>query len=277
MTIALSWGDDNITDLNNATSGFIYFDAVTAFTQSYTGQVTKHPVDSGGVISDHFIVNNPKFSLSGVITSADISVGVQDIESISGAKPYNVREAPTAVSVNSSNSSMLQKFIPDSVGQFMAPSNPEVVVDSARVNLEENIRDSLTKLIYKATSDDAYVDNKITLVRLFEFDGSVLRRSTTRLVVLDVKFKEDANSGDALYCEISFEQVTFVFLQRTVLPKNIIAKLNKKAAPKVDKGIADSTEETPTAIDRDKQRANYGDVVSQQEYKLGGKLNTGSL
>lgn len=279
MTLALAWGDDTLIDLNNSTSGFIYFDAVTVFTQNFSGQVTRHPVDSGGSITDHFTANNPKFMVSAVITPTDLSMIPYKVRSPIGGTPYNVREAPHPVVVKSSNSSMLQKFVPDSVGQFMATSSPEVIVDTIRVNLQENIRDILSRLVYNAKSDDSYADNKIQLVKLLEFDKSTLKRFTVDLVLTSVTYKEDHSTGDALYCDLAFERVTFAFLQQTVIPKNIIALLKKKAAPKAAKGTADSTENTvdpKTLPSIDRARNNYTQTVDQQ-FGLGSALNTGSL
>jgi hypothetical protein len=276
MTLALAWGDDTLIDLNNSTSGFIYFDAVTVFTQNFSGQVTKHPVDSGGSISDHFTANNPRFTVSAVISTADISISPYNIILRDGASPYNVRETPTEVIVKSSNSSMLQKFIPDSAGQFMTSASPEVIVDTVRVNLQDNIRDILSRLVYSPQSKNTPVDNRIQLVRLLEFDGRTLRRTTVDLVLTSVAYKEDYKTGDAIYCDLAFERVTFAFLQQTVIPKNIIALLKKKAAPKAAKGTADSTEVVPTSIDRDKEKGNYKQTADQQ-FGLGSALNTGSL
>src|SRR5690554_4440316 len=79
---------------------FIYFDAVTAYTQNYSGSVTKHPVDSGVSIVDHFIAENPTITISAVISGVDVSTGSFNIAGADGQAPQNVRTAPEAVSVS---------------------------------------------------------------------------------------------------------------------------------------------------------------------------------
>lgn len=239
MTLAVRWGEDLTDDLG----GFIYFDAITAYTQNFKGQVTKHPIANGGSVSDHFIRDNPIITLSGVITGVDISTGVYLIQDNSGIEPSNTFPAPSAVSVNSTDQSVLQRFIPDSIGQLMGDSTPNVTVDARRADLIEQIRQALINL----ATGDVYNSNtgqfrpQIQIVRLFEFDKNLIRRIINRLVITNVTFKEDANSGYALYCDITFEQVTFANLKKTTIPKDVVNSLKKKGATKADKGKQDST------------------------------------
>ena len=242
MTIGIRWGEDLTDDLG----GFIYFDAITAYTQNFKGQVTKHPIANGGNVSDHFIRDNPVITLSGVITGVDISTGVYLIQDGNGIEPSNTFPAPAAVSVNSTDQSVLQKFIPDSIGQFLGDSTPNVIVDARRADLIEQIRQALMNL---ATGDVYNSENgqfkpQIQLVRLFEFEKALVRRIINRLVMTNVTFKEDANSGYALYCDITFEQVTFANLKKTTIPKDVTTSLKKKGAVKADKGKQDSTPQT---------------------------------
>jgi len=59
MSIAIQWG---YTDANAAilplTQGFIYFDAVTAFTKQLSGTVSKNPIDGGGNIGAKLVSND---------------------------------------------------------------------------------------------------------------------------------------------------------------------------------------------------------------------------
>lgn len=238
MSLAISWGDSSIQN-----GGLIYCDAVTAYTQNYSGSVTKHPVDVGGNITDHFIRNNPIFTIGAVITGVDISTGTYLIQDLDGNAPYNSNEAPTVVSVNSTDQSVLKKFIPDSIGQFLSDSTPEVVVDSRRTDLIEQIRQALIDLTSGVVFNEktGQFDPSIQLVRLFEYDSTLLRKVINNLVMTKITFKEDANTGHGLYCDITFEQVTFAFLKKTTIPKDVQNSLKKKAATKSSKGKQDST------------------------------------
>lgn len=237
MSLAIEWGDSSIQD-----GGFIYCDAVQAYTQNYSGSVTKHPIDSGGVITDHYIKNNPIFTIGAVITGVDISTGTYLIQDLDGNSPFNSNEAPNPVSVNSTDQSVLKKFIPDSIGQVLSDSQPEVIVDSGRADLLEQIRQALIDLTAGVVFNDktGNFDPSIQLVRLFEYDNTLLRKVINNLVITKITFKEDANTGYGLYCDITFEQVTFAFLKRTVIPKDVQDALKKKASSKASKGKQDS-------------------------------------
>lgn len=238
MSLAIGWGDSSDQD-----GGFIYCDAVQAYTQNYSGSVTKHPVDGGSNITDHYIKSNPIFTIGAVITGVDISTGTYLIQDLDGNAPYNSNEAPTAVSVKSTDLSVLKKFIPDSIGQFLSDSTPDVVIDSRRTDLIEQIRQALIDLTAGVVFNEksGQFDPSIQLVRLFEYDNTLLRKVINNLVMTKITFKEDVNTGYGLYCDITFEQVTFAFLKKTVIPKDVQNSLKKKASTKASKGKQDST------------------------------------
>lgn len=238
MSLALEWGASSVQN-----GGFIYMDAVTSYTQNYSGQVTKHPIDGSGLVTDHYIHSNPTFTIGAVITGVDISTGTYLIQDLDGNSPYNSNEAPAAVSVNSTDQSVLKKFLPDSIGQFLSDDQPEVTVDSRRTDLIEQIRQALIDLTSGVIYNDktGQFDPSVQLVRLFEYDNISLRKVMNNLVMTKITFKEDSNTGYALYCDITFEQVTFAFLKKTVIPKDVQDALKKKASSKNSKGKQDST------------------------------------
>lgn len=249
MSLCVKWGEDSNS------GGLIFFDAVTSYVKNNKGQVTKHPIALGSSITDHFVKANDVIRISAVISGADISTNTYMIQDLDGNAPYNSFEPPTAVSVNSTDQSVLKKFIPDSIGQFLSDSTPEVVLDSAREDILEQIRDALEKLNSGTAFNDktGKFDPHIELVKLYEFDGTKLRKIINNLVVTDIIFKEDINTGYALYFDIVFEQVTFAFLKKTTIPKDVTDSLKKKAAPKTTKGKVDSTPDAgePPKVDID--------------------------
>lgn len=246
MSLALRWGNDN-----DEGGGFIYMDSVTAYTQNYTGKVTSHPVDGGANISDHFVKENTKITISAVITGVDISTGTYLIQDLVGNAPFNSEQAPNAVSVNSTDQSVLKKFIPDSIGQFLSDSTPEVVVDSRRTDLLEQIRQALVDLTSGVLFNEktGQFDPNIQIVRLFEYDKTLLRKVINNLVMINLIFKEDPNTGYGLYCDMTFEQITFAFLKKTTIPKDITNSLKKKASDKSSKGKQDSTPQNVDGAD----------------------------
>lgn len=247
MSLAIKWGDTGSED-----SGLIYFDAITAYTQNYTGQVTKHPIDSGSSITDHYIKNNPTFSLTGVITGVDVSTGSYLIQDNDGNSPMNTRPAPDAISVNSTDDSILSKFLPSVIGQFLPFQEPDVSYGSTNPVVVDQVRDALIELTSgtKLNEKTGQLDSNIQVVQLFEYNGQFLNRVVNNLVITAVSFKEDADSGHgaySLYCDISFEQVTFVELKKTKVAKKVKPVVKKKAAPKKSLGKCDSVVKSTTS------------------------------
>lgn len=236
MTIGLSWGS------TPEEQQFIYMDAVLAYTQNYSGQVTGHPVDGGFNITDAFIKQNPKFTISAVITGADISTNVYLLQDLNGNFPYNTNPAPTPVSVNSTDRSVLSKFIPSSIGQFLFDSSPDIQMQNSRVDVTAQTKDFLINLMsgLKFNDKTQQFDPNIQVVSLYEYTGTFISKILNNLVLTSISFDERPETGDALYCNMSFEQVSFVTLKKAEIPKTA-SDVSKKASSKKSLSKADST------------------------------------
>lgn len=232
MSIAIKWG---FTTGYEFSQGFIYFDAVTSFEESLTGAVSSHPIDGGGTITDHFTRENPRFSMSAVISGVDISYHGRVVEDDVGNQALNSSSSPDAVKINSKSNSLL-KFIPDTVGQFFTPSKPMIVMAVQPPETIQQVKETLEGYFLNPSS-----------IQLFEYDLGYLKlKPKDNLIMTSISFKEDAESGDGLYCDISFEQVTFTDTQTTQVPLGISKALVSeeiadKAAATNNKGTQDST------------------------------------
>ena len=287
MSFAISWPSDNVI-----TGGMIYFDAVTSWNRSFTGSATKHPVDGGGNISDHYINNNPVFTMSAVISASDVSLTPFALSDQDGNKPLNSRAAPTGVSVTSSDQSLLMKFMPNVIGQFLPDTLPTVVMDGESEgqppkeeksyeagitegliveeeevptppntrgldsSYTENIQDILSNL----QSGEGYNqktgnwETSIRPITLYE-TGNTLNlvkklpaNSNSYLVITSINFREDTESGYALFADITFEQVRVANLKKVAIPADLVQKpVQKKATPKKPLGKCDSTPKDTTS------------------------------
>ena len=291
MSFAISWPSDNVI-----TGGMIYFDAVVSWNRSFTGSVTRHPVDGGGNISDHYINNNPVFTMSAVISASDVSLIPFALSDQDGNKPLNSRAAPTGVSVTSSDQSLLMKFMPNVIGQFLPDTLPTVVMDGESEgqppkeeksyeagitegliveeeevptppntrgldsSYTENIQDILSNL----QSGEGYNqktgnwETSIRPITLYE-TGNTLNlvkklpaNSNSYLVITSIDFREDTESGYALFADITFEQVRVANLKKVAIPVDLVQKpVQKKASPKKPLGKCDSTaKDTATTTDK---------------------------
>lgn len=275
MSFALSWEADEL----NA-GGFLYFDAVLTWNRSFTGSVTKHAVDGGGNITDHYINNNPVFTMSAVVSATDISIASIALSDENGDTPSNIRGAPTEVLVKSNDQSLLMKFIPNVIGQFLPDTLPQVVMDGAPGEQDEGVEAGITEGLIEERPpenntrgvDSDYTENIqdiltslqsgegynqitgqfetiIRPVNLYETNNflTLVKKlpadDTKFLVITSINFREDTESGHAVYADITFEQVRFANLKKVQLPPNLVqGVLRNKATSKTSLGKADSTE-----------------------------------
>lgn len=279
MTFAIKWGS---FDSDNS-AGFVYFDAITSSSQNYRGQVTSHPIDGGGNITDHFIRENPVFQFTGIITGTDISSSSYLVKDIDGGSALNAKEEPLSISISSTGSKLLQ-FAPASVGQFLRRQEPEIEVDAQlRTDLlyEVGVRGVIVNLIkgISYNSETQSLDNKINLIDLYEFDNTNIRRITNNLVITNFSVNESPESGDALFFDITLEQVEFATLKREALPQDVKDKLKPKASKKKNKGKQDSSGDNvdsggasaPGTSEDELKNIKYGETSSFS------KLNTNGL
>lgn len=286
MSFALSWEADEIQ-----AGGFLYFDAITSWNRSFTGQVTKHPVDGGSSITDSYISNNPVFTMSAVVSATDVSIASIALANENGDTPSNIRGAPTEVLVKSDDQSLLMKFVPNVIGQFLPDTLPEVIMDGAPGEQDEGVEAGITEGLIEETPpenntrgiDSDYTEsiqdtlislqsgegyNQITgqfetLIRpvtLYETNNflTLVRKlpadNNSYLVITSLNFREDTESGYALYVDLTFEKVRFANLKKVQLPPDLVQiPVKKKAASKKSLGKCDSTQkDTSTSTDTNK-------------------------
>jgi hypothetical protein len=216
--------------------GFIYFDAVTQSTRNLSGQLTSHPIGSGGLISDHFIRGNPRYQFSGVISGADISVGLNAITDGGINRPINTRGDIDPVSIKGDNNTLIS-LVPQTISQFFVDAGTSV-------GMSKESRTAVLKDV-QGVLESLFKEDGITLVKLFEYRGLKLKNVIDGLVVVSLDFSEDPESGEALYVSMTLEKPTFTTLQVRKLSSSelkklksatVAAPLKEAAASKTDLG-----------------------------------------
>ena len=242
MSLAVRWGDPNNPE---EPSGYIYLDAVTNYSQDYRGQVTKHPVDAGASITDHFIKENPIFTISGVVSGTDLSHIPWQLLDENQQRPLNAQEQPAPISINLQGSKLLQ-YLPATIGQFLGTSKPNVEFFgnqrtdlSNEIVVEDVLRGILQGLKYNPKTDRS--ESHIQLVELHTFDGTNIRDIIYDLVITSFRIDENPDTGDALFLNLTLEQVTFALLEKTEIPKDVADAVKKKSEPVKKKTNANST------------------------------------
>lgn len=241
-------------------NGAVYWlDAVLSFTESYSSTVTKHQIEDGSSISDHIISDNARFTISGVVSGCDFAGGVDKLSlSFDEADALGIKSEPNArpltglVTIGSSLSNPLIKLLPDSVRQFIGgDSAPEVsmgqVIGSpSTFNVKEEFKKFVNGFPVKdSKGNDLVVKETVTII---EFDNKFRHKNIYKdCVCTSLNFNETADNGDAVYPEMSFEQVRFVKLIKTKLPTNVSNSIKNQSSEKVTKGNQPSKEESTSS------------------------------
>lgn len=234
MTLALKYGS---TYDPQAEQGFIYFDAVTEYARTYSGQVTSHPIANGAVINDHYTRENPVFRLQAVISGVDITTWTSLLRSVDDEAVYNYySNTPVSIDENSDFTSL----IPDSIGQFFQRDTPSVEMDQSRTDLTSQVEAMMIKLMegFVEDANTGQVKTNIQTVSLYEFDGLNIRSVVDNLVITNLNFTENTQTGTGLFFDITFTKVNFVELMLASLPQSVV---NSLTVTESSKGKQDST------------------------------------
>lgn len=242
MSLVLQFGNNGGPEEFSAT---YYINAVESYTKNVNGKLSKHPLDSGVSISDHFTSENMTFNIRGVITSADITFDAYTTTfTATGSNNIEWAEPPVAVEIDTGKT-LLSKFIPDVVGQFLSPLEPEVRGDETEVleaggPFSDFIEKMMLDVIYNPTTQT--YRNSIVPVWLYEMEGTRFGRTPyTNLVVTDFKVNETPDTGSGCHFDMTLEQARFVELKEELLPEHVAEGIKKQAATSANKAKADST------------------------------------
>ncbi len=211
----------------------IWIDAVVQFNRAFQASVTKHPIETGAFVTDHTIVENPVLTVSGVITDVDFNLQRPVIsESDKEAKGWKTKQfennspvPDNAVSI-SSDTNVFKKYLPGSVSQF-------VKEQPVTATVSEITRPKTAEAIEK---DLVEIRTVKELVDIVEFVGDRIKTVWKNCVMTSLNFKENADSGDALWPSMTFEQVTFAISVDVKIPQQVSKEVKNKAAPTNGKG-----------------------------------------
>lgn len=263
MSFALKYGSINQPERD---SGLIYFDAVTQYSRDYSGQVSSHPLANGTQISDHFVRQNPKFSISAVISGVDINTWTTLIRDAEDVQPYNsYSNVPVSVEGNDNSFGLL----PDSIGQWLNRESPIVSIDETRTDYTPQVEQALIRLMEGMVYDQAnsFWRTNAQLVTIYEMDGLLMKREVPNLVITGLRFQEDVRSGDALIFSMQLEQISFKFTERTKLSQQVVKLFAKQAAEEQRKTNADSTEgNDPAEAVLGTQVETVNQILANKEY-----------
>ena len=194
-----------------ASSDIITLSCVTSFDESYTGGVSSHPIESGSTITDHVTSDNDKFKASGVVSDYDFLNPSKDLATKKeGYDDGYLRSAVTASFANG----LLNTF-----GAIVPDKQRAEYIKRRLIDIRKN---SL-------------------LVTILEYPDSGELVQHTDCILTSLSFKEDENSGYAVYPEMAFEKINVVQVKveevnTSKIPKLPNSKVSDASASTDNKG-----------------------------------------
>lgn len=221
--------------IKRAKGDIIWFDAVLQFNRQNSASVSKHPLETGSYITDHTTTENPIISLNGLITDVDFNLQRPQVAGLNQKQfVNNVPLNGSTVDVQA-DGGKYSKYLPESVSQFLEDDAPSVTVTPiTRSKLTDSLEEDLIQIWKEKEA--------ITLV---EFSGNKIKKTYTNCIVTNLTFNESGDSGDALWPNMTFEQVAFAKSSNVKIPQNVSAKVKNAAAPTNGKG-SQATAPSPT-------------------------------
>lgn len=210
-----------------ATSDVIYFDAITRITETYSSAISKHPLSNGSLITDHTTRENPRYTISGVLSDADfnisrppalgaipttgnlVSTDENGLSRIRDKQYKNSTQVVTPVQINSGSS--LSKIMPGVIAQFTNDTIPTAIVTpQERAKTAKTVK---LQLISMWQNSEQF--------QVVELLGGMTVGSFGPCVFTNVGFEENSQTGEGIFPDLTFEKVTYA------VTKNISVALNK--------------------------------------------------
>lgn len=266
MSLAIKIGNDT-----TPVQGLVYLDATISYGRDYSGKLTEFPIDSGASISDHFISENPSFTVEGYLSAVDIT-GISSQINIGDSVPSNSNSMPSALVVEEKGA-IGENYLPQVLAQFT--QQPRSVAVTGSVPGEDSI--PRTEDLFIQLMDGSYFNqaenrwrNQMVVCTLYELDGIMLKNARINLVMTGYRTVETPEDGEALKVSIDFKQARFATLEKTSAPAK--AKNPKKVAGTQKKAQKDATPGT-IPDSKDKVTANTPSVKPELFKKAGtGRL-----
>lgn len=193
----------------------IWFDAILQFSERYTGTVSSHPLESGNVISDHTTINNLVMTLSGIISDADFNMSRPNITDADAnnwhiSNKQFVNNSPIDTPVVIRYKPGINKYLPESVAQFIPPAQPEIeLVEYNRPLAGIGIKDRLTLMQRNAEN-----------FSLVDFHGDKIWRVLDNCVITSLDFTETPETGQAVFPVMTIEQARYATSEKTRIAIN---------------------------------------------------------
>ncbi len=246
----------------------IYFDAITRLTESYSSAISKHPLSNGSLITDHTTRENPRYSISAVLSDADfntsrpsnlnamptfsfdtgdhVSTGANGLYKPRDKQYKNSTQVVTPVQITSVDS--VNKLLPEVIAQFTKDTIPTAIVTPQEKS--KTSRAVKRQLISMWDNSEEF--------QVLELLGGLTVGVYGPCVFTNITFEENAQTGEGIFPELTFEEVTYSTTKNIAVTVRINKGRqngkSKKKAGKDNVANAPSTYANKSVLDYEKAK-----------------------
>jgi hypothetical protein len=199
--------------LRRANGDIIWFDAVTNYDTTYSASVTKHPIATGGYVSDHTTTDNVVLQINAVLSDADFNLQRQlvEVRSVNGIEITRDKQftnnTQVVYPVKISEKTTINRILPEVIAQFTKDTIPD-----AFVTPQDKVK---TALAVKLDMIKMW-RNREEFQILDVVDNTVVEQFSP-CIFTNLTFREDETTGNGVFPSMTIEQVVFTDLKEVAV------------------------------------------------------------
>lgn len=194
--------------IRKSNGDIIWFDAVTNYDTTYSASVTKHPIATGGYVSDHTTTDNVVLQINAVLSDADFNierslVEVPDANGFTSVDKQFTNNSIVVYPVQIQTNGKINKLLPEVIAQFTKDTIPDAyVTPQFKAQIAQSVKMDLVSM-WKSREEFQVLD---------VVDNTVVEQFSP-CVFTNINFREDETTGEGVFPSMTIEQVVFTDLE----------------------------------------------------------------
>lgn len=210
--------------IRRSNGDIMWFDAITQYGLNYQSSVTRHPIATGGYVSDHTTNDNLIINITGVLTDADFNInrpqnlgklstfdlGHVSVDENGLYKPVDKQyttNSGVVTPVKIESKSTINALLPEVIAQFTRDTIPEAIVTPQ--NRAKTARAVKRELISMRNNREEF--------QVLELLDDFVIESYGPCIFTNLTFHEDETTGEGIFPIMTIEEVVFTDLQEVAV------------------------------------------------------------
>lgn len=210
--------------IRRSNGDIMWFDAIIQYGLTYQSSVTKHPIASGGYVSDHTTNENLVININGVLTDADFNINRPqnlgrltpfDLGHVSVDENGLYKPVEKQYTTNSGSITPVQIEYKKSINSLL----PEVIAQWTKDSIPTAIvtPQSRAKTARAVKREMISMRNNREEFQVLELLDDFVIETYGPCIFTNLTFNEDETTGEGIFPSMTIEEVTFTDLQEVAV------------------------------------------------------------